>query len=253
MPQSERVSLRFKFNWKISALTIFLLPVLVCLGFWQLQRAQEKRDLLAEYQQRWNVGPVDLDSIAELSLQNYRPVRLTGSFSQKKWFFLDNKIHGGRVGYEVLVPFYTVQGNWVLINRGWVPAPPRRDQLPEVRMPLGKITVSGRISLPTENIVLSDELVSGENWPKVIQTKDIQLINKLLGHTFVPALVHIDDADAAALAVDWKPVNISPAKHLGYAWQWFTMATVLAVLFFINSSNITEVLRCRLKTERKAV
>ncbi|MEJ2417044.1 MAG: SURF1 family cytochrome oxidase biogenesis protein [Exilibacterium sp.] len=64
MPQSERVSLRFKFNWKISALTIFLLPVLVCLGFWQLQRAQEKRNLLAEYQQRWNVGPVDLDSFA---------------------------------------------------------------------------------------------------------------------------------------------------------------------------------------------
>ncbi len=37
-------------------------------------------------------------------------------------------------------------------------------------------------------------------------------------------------------------VNVSPAKHRGYAVQWFTMAVVLLIFFFLRSSNIWQLL-----------
>ena len=42
---------------------------------------------------------------------------------------------------------------------------------------------------------------------------------------------------------DWPVVNVSPAKHRGYALQWFTMAAVLLLLFVLRSSNIVGLLR----------
>ena len=60
-----------------------------------------------------------------------------------------------------------------------------------------------------------------------------------------PYPVRIDDGQPGALAVDWQIVNVSPAKHRGYAVQWFTMAAVLAIIFLMRSSNLIELLRGR--------
>jgi len=41
----------------------------------------------------------------------------------------------------------------------------------------------------------------------------------------------------------WPVVNVSPAKHRGYAVQWFTMAAALIVFFVFRSSNLWALLR----------
>ncbi|NCF18346.1 MAG: SURF1 family protein, partial [Haliea sp.] len=48
-----------------------------------------------------------------------------------------------------------------------------------------------------------------------------------------------------ALAIDWKVVNVSPEKHRGYAVQWFTMAAVLTVFYFLRCSNAWQLLTGR--------
>src|SRR5262249_21351530 len=82
----------------------------IALGNWQARRAAEKR-IAAEHVQR---------------------IAVLGEFLPEHTVYLDNKLRDHRAGYEVVTPLRLAEGIHVLVNRGWVEAPPRRDQLPEV-------------------------------------------------------------------------------------------------------------------------
>ena len=60
-----------------------------------------------------------------------------------------------------------------------------------------------------------------------------------------PYSVRIKAGEPGALAVDWKVVNSGPAKHIGYAVQWFAMSAVLALLGVLRSTNLHQWLRSR--------
>ncbi len=46
-----------------SLLVLLLFPGLIALGFWQLARAEEKRELLATHQARQVAAPISLDEL----------------------------------------------------------------------------------------------------------------------------------------------------------------------------------------------
>src|ERR687889_432977 len=78
----------------------------IALGNWQSRRADEKH-ALAEHVQR---------------------IAVAGEFLPERTVLLDNKLRGGRPGYEVVTPLRLAEGIHVLVNRGWIAAPPRRDE-----------------------------------------------------------------------------------------------------------------------------
>ena len=45
------------------------------------------------------------------------------------------------------------------------------------------------------------------------------------------------------MQADWQVVNVSPAKHRGYAVQWFSMAAVLALLYLARSTNLWQMMK----------
>ena len=51
---------RFDFEWRITLFTMLVLPLLVGLGVWQLQRAQEKASVEASWEARQNQAPLIL-------------------------------------------------------------------------------------------------------------------------------------------------------------------------------------------------
>ena len=53
---------RFDPEWRISLLTAILLPFLVLLGFWQLQRAEEKATLATTWELRRHQSPATLSA-----------------------------------------------------------------------------------------------------------------------------------------------------------------------------------------------
>src|SRR5712671_3436779 len=94
----------------------------ILLGNWQTRRADEKRALGAQAQR----------------------VSVTGTFVPKYSVMLDNKLRHGAPGYEVVTPLRLSGSDLhVLVNRGWVQAPPTRDVLPEVRTPPGEVRIEG--------------------------------------------------------------------------------------------------------------
>jgi surfeit locus 1 family protein len=86
-------------------------------------------------------------------------------------------------------------------------------------------------------------------WPKTLQALEMakltDSLTSLTGSAVFAYPVRIEAGMPGALSVDWQVINVSPAKHTGYAVQWFTMAVVLAIFYILRSSNLWLLLTAR--------
>lgn len=218
-----------------SLATLVLLPVLVGLGLWQLERAAWKQGLVEANAEQARKAPVALEALlASGESVEYRPVTVRGSYDGEHQLLLDNRAHAGRAGYHVLTPLRLGgSGAWVLVNRGWVPVGPDRARLPALPAPQGEVVVHGSVRRPPEQgFRLADTEEPNRGWPKVIQQLDPAAQERLLGYPLLPVILLLDDQDAHGFVRDWKPVyGITPDKHRAYALQWFTLAVVLLLIY----------------------
>lgn len=229
------------YHWKVSVLVILFTPLLLGLGFWQLERAEQKRQLLAVYQQQQELPPIPLaDLVIDQGASNnksqadtYRPVTLTGRYNNSEYWLLDNRSRGGKPGYEIVMPFTSDVGT-ILINRGWLPAPQRRDQLPAVETPTQQLTINGFLyPLPSNAIIKHSDSDWPEPWPKRVLQLDTQAVSAALDTSVYPLLLNIDSDSPGALITEWQVTNTLPQKHQGYAVQWFTMAIALLIFYSV--------------------
>lgn len=236
-------------DWRTSIVSVLLLPIFIGLGLWQLQRADEKAVINTKWELKRNQSPVPLLSLDSdnAELLQYLPVQLSGQFLSAKYFLLDNRIHRGQFGNEVLAVFNLKDsGKAVLVNRGWIAADPSRRQEPEIPELDGSAVITGHVYVsPGEPYLLADTALES-GWPKPIQAIEMDklraVVEQDMGVELFPHPVRIDSDSTAALTVDWQVVNVSPEKHTGYAVQWFTMAAALFVLFILRSTNLWQVL-----------
>ena len=62
---------RWDSNWKILITVLIALPLLLRLGFWQLERGEEKQQLQAQYAAQALMLPVDLET-QDASIGRYK-------------------------------------------------------------------------------------------------------------------------------------------------------------------------------------
>lgn len=245
---SER--LRFETDWRTTLFALVLVPALAGLGVWQLSRADEKALIAAEFERKRAREPAAPAALAgaDAATLAYHPVRLTGRFREREYFLQDNRLVQGRYGNEVLGVFELDEGGLALVNRGWVVADPARQSLPQAPAVAGPVSITGQVYVaPGAAYTLADQDYSG-GWPIRIQALDMSRAAVALGVSadeLFPYPVRIDAGQPGALYVDWPVVNVSPAKHIGYAVQWFAMSTVLALLYILRSTNLLALWRGR--------
>lgn len=244
-------------EWRTTALTLLLLPLLVGLGLWQLDREEEKRNLAAQFAERQARAPADLAALDPERIDlAYLPVVLRGQFVPGQYLLQDNRIQGGQFGYEVIGLFRLTGGaGYALVNRGWTVGDAARRTLPEVSQPGGELDLLGQVYIPPDPpYLLAEQEVPVDKWPRVIQALEtgplVPALERRLSAAVFPHAVRLDANQPGALSVDWKVVNLSPQTHRGYAVQWFTMAAVLLLFFVFRSSNLWDVLRHRTRQER---
>jgi surfeit locus 1 family protein len=242
-------ALRFDFEWRLTLFTALLLPLLIGLGFWQLQRADEKRDIAVRQEVRAAQAPRPLSMLDDGDgMLAYRRVIVSGYFLPEALIYKDNQLRNGRFGYDVLGVFFDRPGaRWVLLNRGWVPADPARRSLPEVDVPTGEQRLEASIYVsPGQPYSLGETDFSELAWPLVVQDPAADALRAALERELdaplFPLVLRLAPGQPGGFRRDWPLVNASPARHTGYAVQWFTMAAVLALLFTWRCSNIGEVL-----------
>jgi len=239
-------SFSWQWNVRVLAFVMVFLPLTIALGFWQLHRAGEKRLLLEEHRVRQFATPVTVTGLQPEEDQQYRQVRQRGHFENERTILLDNRIRQGRPGYEVVTLFQPEGWDYlVAVNRGWLASGLDRSVKPRVPPVAGEVTVSGYLyRSPGKPFALAAEQWRGD-WPLVVQNLVVEDLATARGLRVFPWQLRLEAGSPGALLPGWNVVNVQPAKHLGYAVQWFAMATALVVLSVLATSNLALVLRRR--------
>ena len=211
-------------------LILATMAFLVSLGFWQLDRADQKRTIEASIQKA-NTGVVELIiNQNELLNKEYYEVRLQGSYISDKQFIYDNQIVDQASGYYVLTPFVlTGQSNAIMINRGFIPWNGRRDQLDDIAVDSAFREVKIQVSRPIKRIELKTSDISNQ-FPVLIQAIDFDVIEEISSTSFVDVIGLLDPSSDDGFVRKWEPYTGSIEKHIGYAIQWFLMALVLGII-----------------------
>ena len=222
-----------------SVLVAVMVPALLYLGYWQLQRADEKRVLQAEYDTRATGAVVKVEPRLQRAeqLQFYRVIA-QGHYETEYQVLIDNRIHHGRAGYHVITPL-KLQGGDVrlLVNRGWLPLGEDRQHPPVVDTPEGLQEVSGVATVPSENVfMLAKPEPLNRGWQLVWQHMDMERYAATAPFPIQPVVVLLDpESQASGFAREWNRLDAGIAVHQGYAFQWFMLAGATLVIYFFMS------------------
>jgi surfeit locus 1 family protein len=211
------------FFLSLLALGVFL--GLLCLGFWQLGRAQGKESLAASVSAAAVGDGLDNSGfVAMVSNQDehllWRNVVLRGHFDDKHQLLWQNRFYKHRLGVEVLTPFYLAGSNrWVLVNRGWLDV----DHHKNISVSDGARELHAVVVKPSRGLLLGENITG--QWPvKDMQAWDESDFQQLYGENGVPYLLRLSAAEIDGFVRDWPLWTMSPERHRGYAWQWFLLA-----------------------------
>lgn len=224
---------RKKSGWRIVGIVITILAVaaMTLLGFWQLDRADQKEQRLQQINTRQTSAPLTLSAVLSQSgdVRDFHTT-LTGKLKKEYIFLLDNRVMAGVVGYEVLVPVETNEG-WVIANLGFIKGTGNRSVLPDVSLPENEVTVKGIVSVPQLNTLIRETATAAQPWPKVIQQVDLSVMSALSGHPLLPLVVLVSPESELGFQKNWQPVVMPPEKHIAYAIQWFGLAIACSLIF----------------------
>ena len=219
-------------NFRLLLFTVFFLVVFVRLGFWQLERAEEKEAQRIAQAVSEDAQPMTLSQAQrERSRLSGQLIEDRGRFLEETVFLRDNVIFQGTVGFEVMRLFRSEAGDIALVNFGFVPGGSDRSVLPSVPALTGVNALSGRVYFSEWASDAGIELYTG--WPRITPTQSPLANGNLAGLSLLPFIVRLDVSHPDALPRFWPLTVTSAEKHRGYAVQWFLMAVALLTLFIV--------------------
>ncbi|MBT6275534.1 MAG: SURF1 family protein [Chromatiales bacterium] len=224
-------------TWIPTIATVLILPVLLHLGFWQLNRGAEKAHWQERFDTLKNLDPQPLSGLPDYQPnQRFIQVSVIGRYLNNRQFLLDNRTHQGAAGYHIITPLQKEDGTIVLVNRGWLPVGNSRAELPDINVPTGLRTIDGQV-VPAiaDAFILGPAGYETPLWPKVVQRLEPSKIETLLNKgTVRTQVVRLSGAETDGYLRAWRAhFGITQERHQGYAFQWFALSIALVAIYFV--------------------
>ena len=226
---------RFLPRWLPLAVGGLLSVLLVGLGFWQLERGDEKRAERLAFETGSRFTPF----INGMPVEQFEQIRVNGVLDTGRQMFLDHIVKNSRHGYYVITPLRLGDEEPpLLVNRGWVQktgdGPPTLTETAQA----GNIVLRGRVSrLPRAAYRMGDAIPAGAEWPRIAVYPTLAEAEAAYGQTLQPFVLLLDPDEPGGFERNWQPAGLGPERHYGYALQWFAMSAVLAILLIWNYST----------------
>jgi surfeit locus 1 family protein len=229
-------------------MTLVMLPVLIALGNWQLQRMYWKEDLIARLAAARTAEPVSLKEVWDRFRRGenieYARVRVAGTFDHGSERHLYAPTTQSQ-GWDVFTVLDAPEGR-IYVNRGWVPDK-HKDPATRVEGQIaGPATVTGLARLPeaTGAFTAQDD-PKGNRWyhrdPVEFfwngKTPDQRRIIEATARFKMVAPFSIDAEPEPANPGGWPKASATEIRvanrHLEYVVTWWGLAATLVVVFFL--------------------
>lgn len=223
------------FGW---ALALLVGALFARLGMWQLDRMHQKQAMLdATAEVLHDRVAVPLATAADPArARDYDWSAGGGRFARAPAILLDNQERDGRQGVRAYRVFEPASGAApVLLELGWLPLPGDRT-MPTVDLPQGELHVAGLLAPPPSAGIASARLVPQAQGELLTVGLDLPLLRQALQRPRLAARVlKLDPALPLGYPrdLDILPNTLPPARHLGYAVQWFGLALTVLVTALI--------------------
>lgn len=220
--------LRFRPGLWPTLLVLALIPGFVALGQWQLGKARAKEGAQARLDGQRREAPVALPAtlVADAEPLHLRQVVVRGEYDVAGQILIDNRVRHERAGFHVLTPLRIDGGETrVLVNRGWVPAPPGAHAAPPVTVPAGPVLIEGTATIPSRKIFALAPETAAAGGNAIWQNLDLARYRTASAHPVQPLVILLDPASAAGgFDREWPRLDERHERHMSYALQWFGFA-----------------------------
>ena len=218
--------------WLLTTAALLVATLTFSLGQWQLRRAAQKQALMLAIDSQGNqaiLKAADLADFRNLQDAVHRQAALKGVWRPEYTIFLDNRQMNGKTGLIAVTPLVLDgTGQVILVQRGWVLRNfADRAILPDIRTPVGPVTVRGRIAPPPSKLYEFKGVDSG----RIRQNLDLATFGIQTALPLLPvSMVQTGPANEGLLR-DWAAPNSGVDKHYGYAFQWFGLCALVVGLY----------------------
>jgi len=200
------------------------------LGSWQLRRAAEKIAIEQVWDTAMHATPAEMRASSDFAAAAaHLPlhVRVRGFFEHGRTLWLDNRALEGRAGFLVVTPL-RVQGTQqrILVNRGWAPRDPGdRTRLPPIGRPDGEVEIEGMAVAGVPRVFQFGKGDTG----LIRQNLDLDEASGELGVPVARFVLQQTSSLDDSLERNRVAPSFGVDRHRGYAFQWFSLATLLVV------------------------
>jgi surfeit locus 1 family protein len=236
----------FSRQWIVATILVVLaVGVMIRLGYWQIERLEQRRAFNARVQAQLEATPLELNqSLNERSLDlmaedisgmEYRSLEVRGVFDHENEVALLNQAWENRLGVRLLTPLL-IEGSEavILVDRGWVPHEDYKEGLLDRYREPGEVVVAGVIrnsqTRPDIGWRSDPDPAPGERL-SAVYLANVERIQKQVAYPLLPVYVQRSPAPGFEGPPHRAPLTLelTEGSHMGYAIQWFVFA---AILFF---------------------
>jgi surfeit locus 1 family protein len=223
-------------RWLMLGVAAVGVAITFSLGMWQLGRAAEKTALQDAKKQQSDQVVLDGRTLGTARVEPqqrqaliHRRMLLRGQWLAEHTVFLENRQMNGKPGFFVMTPLKLEgTGAVVLVQRGWAQRSfTDRTALPVLQTPMGLVEVQGHLAPWPSRLY---DFGGAETGP-IRQNLDLTAYRQETGLSVLEISLLQSGTASEGLLREWPLVASGVAKHHGYAFQWFGLSGLIALLY----------------------
>ena len=223
-------------RWLVLAGAAIGVAITFSLGLWQLGRASEKTALQDARTQQAAKEALDgktlrhgSEDVAQRSELMHRRLVVTGRWLPQFTVYLDNRQMNAKPGFFVLTPLQ-IEGTEevLLVQRGWAQRSfTDRAALPPVQTSQERVQIHGHLAPWPSRLY---DFGGAETGP-IRQNLALSAYQRETGLKVLEVTLLQSGGPSEGLLREWPVVSSGVEKHHGYAFQWFGLSGLIALLY----------------------